>query len=266
MVDIHTHVIPGLDDGAPDIETALGMLEIAASEGIKHLIATPHYISGERENSLSEVRSRYEELLEAAGSKGLDITIYLGSEVFLTPELPDLVRDGRVSSLGGSSYILIEFPMASIPVYARDVIFRLRLMDYVPVIAHPERNRLMARDPNLLYDFLEQGALSQVNSTSITGVYGRTVKEAALTILRHDMAHFVASDAHTCGGRAPRLRGAREVLLKELGRERTDALFEYNGLAVLTGGTVDAGEPERVRKGSFFSFALPFRKSNAKRR
>jgi protein-tyrosine phosphatase len=256
MVDIHCHILPGIDDGAQDIETSSRMLKIAANEGTSHIIATPHFIHAAIDNNAAVVGKSHKELEKLAENENMDIKIYPGNEVFLSPEIPELIGKHQICTLNGSYYILIEFPMMSIPVYTKEILYQLRLDGYTPIIAHPERYGEIAKDPNILNDFIERGALIQVNSTSLIGIYGDRIKRLSMTLLKHGMVHFVASDAHTCRGRSPKLKKCRGIVDSEMGREMSDTLFEINGFAVIENREIKVAEPERVSNRRSFYIPL----------
>ncbi len=254
MIDIHCHVIPGIDDGAQNMKTALNMLRAAAADGVAHMIATPHYIRGSFDNDSSLVQSRYRTLVESAAEAGIDICIYPGSEVFISYAIPQWIEDGVVCTLNHSSYVLLELPITGQIEYAKDTIFELKLKGYTPIIAHPERNEELAVQPNRLHEFIERGALAQVNAGSLTGLYGRAAKQAALTFLRHGMVHFIASDAHDCWNRAFGLSESRGIAEREIGKDMARQLYETNGYDVLHDKRVVSVCHKRVNNSRSFIF------------
>ncbi|NLY43115.1 MAG: hypothetical protein GX066_03910 [Clostridiaceae bacterium] len=246
MIDLHAHILPGIDDGAGDEEAALSMLQMAAKDGTKHIVATPHYIHGIINNNKPVVCEKVRLLNEKLQKSDIDIQIYPGSEVFICPEIPRLLDMDEICTLNHSSYILIELPMMSIPPYTKEIIYQVRLRGKVPIIAHTERNQQIANDPNKLYELIEMGALSQVNASSIKGIFGKKVREAAYTLLRHNMVHFISSDAHNCRGRSPKMGKIREVIQSEFGSRTAACLFKQNAWAVLNDKPLDIPDPERV--------------------
>lgn len=258
MIDLHCHVLPGMDDGAPDLDTSLEMLMIAQTDGIDSIVATPHFIAGEYNNNTDAVLQKLDELKTAAEVEGIFVKLYPGNELYIDPGIPALLKEGSVCTLNNSSYVLVEFPMADIPAYAADTLYHIRLEGYTPIIAHPERNQKLGGDPDLLIEMIDAGALCQVNSSSITGIFGNRIKRTAFDMLRHGMVHLVGSDAHTAGGRAPRLAKARELVAADCGEELAVKLFEANAQAVMEDRAIDTGEPSRVRR-LRRRFFLPFR-------
>lgn len=261
FVDIHAHILPGIDDGASDMETAIGMLDIAAFEDKEScIIATPHYIFGSLQNGAAKVEGKLEELRKAASDKALKLDLRRGCEIFLSTEVPELLDSGEISTLAGSSYVLVELPMMSIPEYTADVLYQLKLKGYNPIIAHPERYRDVIADPNRLLEYLQRGIYFQINASSLKGLYGKKIRETALILLKHNMVHFVASDAHTCRSRSPKLTKAYGIVCDEVGLDIAERLFYRNGLAVLENRELEADEAFAVRKGFGYSLTNAMRK------
>lgn len=254
FVDIHAHILPGIDDGAADMETALGMLDIALIEDKEcSIIATPHYICGSLQNNKEKVAASLDELKGAVADRGIEIDLRTGTEVFLAPEVPDLVQAGEICTLAESSYILVELPMMNIPAYTADVLYQLQLNGLMPIVAHPERYRDVNEDPNCLMEFLQRGIYFQVNAGSLKGLYGKKIYETAMTLLKHNMAHFVASDAHTCRSRSPKLTRAYGIACDELGYDMAERLFCRNGQAVLDNKALEVDEPIPIKKNFGFN-------------
>ena len=252
MIDLHTHILPGIDDGSPDMETSLEMARIAAAHQTKFIFATPHYIQGALENRREKVLEHCEAFNRELASLGIGLTVLPGCELFICPEAPELVEEGTVSALGATSLVLVEFPMMSVPVYTDEVLYRMKLKGFQPVLAHPERNREIAANPDILYHLVKRGILAQVNSTSITGLYGKTVQKTALSLIRHHLVHFAASDAHTCRGRSPKLEQASALVRDKFGDETAERLFFGNARAFLDGLEPELPEPMRVTSSRVF--------------
>lgn len=233
-IDIHSHVIPYVDDGAKDIEIALQMLKIAADHGTAHIIATPHYISGNIENTSSLVLENCNNLEQLVYEKGLDIIIHPGCEVFISPDIVELYEKKVICTLNNSSYMLIELPMMSIPPYINSVLYDLQLRGIIPVIAHPERNSEIRENPDILKDLVKRGVLAQVNAGSITGIYGNGVKKTVIKLMKMGLAHFVASDAHTNRERSPDLSKAAAIVEKVFGIDTMHDMFINNGMKLLS--------------------------------
>ncbi len=236
--DIHCHILPGHDDGAKNSETALEMAKTACLKGTGHIIATPHVILGSVKQNREHVKESIVMLTRQMQDEGLNLTIYPGCEVFICPDLPDLYEKGLIFTLNDSCYMLIELPMMEIPPYTEDVLYGLQLKGIVPIIAHPERNQVLQRDMRFLQEAVERGILAQVNSGSITGLYGKAANRTALKMIETNCIHFVASDAHTNRTRTTNLSKAAKIVLELFGKTVMETLFINNGMAVITSGDI----------------------------
>jgi protein-tyrosine phosphatase len=246
MIDIHTHIIPGLDDGPPDMETSIAMGRIAAQEGITAMISTSH----SKESSAlgyEAMRQRLEEVRAAWAGDGLDIRLELGVEIFLTPDTLSDLKSGKVWTLAGSRYVLVELPYQPWPVYAERVLFDLQLAGYVPILAHPERYTAIQADPNLQYSLAERGILSQVTAGALLGDHGSPARRSAETLVLHKLAQIISSDTHglTQRKRTPQLLQALQVAEGLVGVEAARAMVAGNPARVLLNEHL-APEPERV--------------------
>jgi len=259
FVDMHNHVLYGVDDGSDSIETSLEMLKIAEEEGISKIITTPHFIYGAINNNNEYIKSKFSEFKEMEVEQGINIGLYPGSEVFISPETSSLVMEGTICRLNDSKYILIELPMLSVPDYMEEVLFRLQLQGYKPIIAHPERNKVFQQYPDELCKFVERGILTQVNSSSINKLYGRRVEKVAMEFIESKLVHFVATDAHTCRGRSPRMIHAYERVREVCGNIIADNLFINNGTAIIENRNFQVEMPVKARKRGLRLIAKMFR-------
>jgi protein-tyrosine phosphatase len=237
LIDIHSHILPAIDDGSPNLETSIKMAEIAVSEGITEMIATPHFIEKDKETDKTTILEKVEELNGELKERSIDLTILPGQEIFITPGVPDLYDEGKLLTLcDGNKYMLVELPLMSIPLYALDVIHSLKLRGLNVILAHPERNIEIARDPGRLREFIKIGALVQVNSLSLLGILGRNAKHTAEKIINSGMAHFIATDCHTARSRSPRIKDT----LKSITEQAAKLLLEDNPSKVLKGENIDS--------------------------
>ncbi len=250
MIDIHCHVLFEADDGAQDIETSIEMCKIAHDDGVKAIIATPHFIIGE--NNEENVLEKVNQLNEILEEKEIDIKIFPGNEIFMGFHIEDNLSLGECYSLNNSRYALVEFPMMEVPKFSSDTLYELQIKGYVPVIAHPERNRTLQEKFELLYEFVATGCLVQMNSSSITGIHGDIVKKTALTFLRHNLVHFVASDAHSAGRRSPLLSPSRSIVEEMLGTEWANDLYYNNPNKVIRNEYITIKEPMPMKKKRMF--------------
>jgi len=233
---MHSHILPGIDDGAKDWEEFSAMAEVAVSEGVTHMVCTPHFIPRELEFDLNAYGDIFNKATQILTSQGLQLTLIPGSEIFVSAGLAESWQQGKLLSVNkGGKYLLVEFSRLDLPGFTRELLFELKLQGVTPIIAHPERNRAFMNKPQLLVDLIEQGALCQVNTGSITGHFGEQVKKAALEFLQGGMIHMIGTDAHSPRTRAPRVQQALRVIQDLLGNEQLTELVEVNPLKVING-------------------------------
>ncbi|CDF57716.1 tyrosine-protein phosphatase [Thermobrachium celere] len=214
MIDIHSHILPGIDDGSKDLETTLKMIEIYKSQGVDTVISTPHFYPSYFENTKEVVNKTLYEINEKLKAMNIDFTIYPGSEVFATQDTLKYVKEGYIQTLNNSRYILMEFDYKHFPEYGLDLIYELHLLGYRVVVAHPERYYYVIKDITFLNELIEEGCLIQINTSSITGLFGREVKKTALKIIENGSFNFIATDAHTTNGRGPYFEEAFKLINK----------------------------------------------------
>lgn len=259
MIDIHSHILQGVDDGSKDLQMSLDMARIYLKNGIKKIIATPHYI--EKDNlSLARNKEALEALKEELLKNNLDLEVYLGNEVYISMDILKDIEEERISTLNGSRYVLIEFPMREIPIYAENVIYELLIKGYIPIIAHPERYLKIQEDPNVLFEFLKKGALAQLNLLSLEGFYGKKVKETARILLEHRMVQFVGTDAHTNRRRFPDVGQSLEILKEIVSSKEYTYLTEENANNIFQDRVFIPSAPIEYRKKKLFGF-LAFSRS-----
>ena len=246
MIDIHAHILPGLDDGARDLESALLMAEMAAESGVTALVATPHSnLPGCRANYWDdELRSEIAGFQQALREAEIAVTILPGMEIFGTPDVPELLRMGRLTTLAGSRYPLIEFPFRDYEMQATQVLEEVVAMGYRPVVAHPERYRYVQKYPPLLNRWVEMGCLLQVNKGSLMGRFGRAEEMLSLSLLDRGFAAFVASDAHSPAVRTTWMMDVRDFISEEYSEPLAQLLLEDNPKKLLEDAELELDEPE----------------------
>ena len=243
MIDIHSHILPWVDDGAKDIAMSIDMAKMYLDNGITKVIATPHYIEGSRAISIEENIAALEELRKELLKEKLEIEIFLGNEVYISPNMLENIDNKKVCTLNNTRYVLIELPMNDIPIYVENVIYTLLIEGYVPIIAHPERNIKIMEDPNILYNYISKGALAQLNLPSLEGLYGNKVMMTAEILLKHQMIHFVGTDAHTNRMRSPNVQEALKILMSIVGRQSFQKFTCGNSKLLLENKIIDINPP-----------------------
>ncbi|MGG3640555.1 CpsB/CapC family capsule biosynthesis tyrosine phosphatase [Bacillus gobiensis] len=247
MIDIHCHILPSIDDGSKHFAESIEMAKEAYSQGITTIIATPHHKNGTYENDAETVKSIVEQLNTRLEQEELPVTICSGQEVRIYGELIDDILEKRILSLNGSQYILVEFPSDHVPRYAEKLLFDIQLKGYIPVIAHPERNREIMTNPKLLLNLVKKGAASQVTAASITGKFGKNIKKFSLQLIESNLTHFMASDAHNRTNRNFQFENGLDVIKKEFGQDYV-YLFTENAELLSEGKTIIRETPFEVRK------------------
>ena len=184
MIDIHTHILPGLDDGAKTWDEALQMARLARQDGINTVVATPHGVELAPGYAKADIETKTAQFRQALDREGVELRVLSGIENYISPDLPMQLEAGRAFSLDSSPYFLVELPLQQYPLYTEQVLFELQVKGVVPVIAHPERNEAFQRDHSLLFRLIERGMLAQVTAASITGAFGSRVKATAEAFLR----------------------------------------------------------------------------------
>ena len=238
MIDIHSHVVWGLDDGATDMEQSLTILRAAANSGTTDIVATPHSNAqfSYREELLEE---RIRQLAAAGGTP----RIYRGCDLHLSFDNIDEVLERPAKySLNGKQYLLVECPDFHVGKHTERVLRRLVDCGIVPVVTHPERNPVLQRDLSRLEEWVDLGCLVQVTALSISGGFGRTACAAVSRLMEWGLVHVVASDAHDPEHRHARLDESREIVRSRYGEEAADAFFTLNPQLMLDGGRVPGGK------------------------
>ena len=216
LIDVHCHILPGLDDGATNYEQSLRMLQMAQEQGIRKIIATPHYTPRHKCASPDTVRKKADELQAAADQRGIDIRIYAGNEIFYHAEVPDLLEDGKILTLADSDIALLEFSPAVDATYVRNAVSEVQSAGFEVMIAHVERYDNLFHGKNLdkIKELHDMGALLQVNTTSLTGGMGSSVKRQVKRMLTEQLIDVLGTDAHDTDMRAPQFTDCFRSVLK----------------------------------------------------
>lgn len=228
MVDLHSHIIPKIDDGSQSIETSILMLQEAKKAGFTDIFLTPHYIENYYDLDIQTRKEKFEELQKIAKEKNIDINLYLGSEIFINPEIDVLYSKKAILTLNNSRYMLIEIPMNDTILYLDDVIENLTCIGIVPILAHPERYQYVQNDITVCERLIDKGVLFQMNFGSIIGVYGKDVKKTAIKLLKNNYIHFLGSDVHRKESIYTKIESAKKKIIKIIGKEKFDILTIEN--------------------------------------
>lgn len=250
FVDLHSHVLYGLDDGAKTREDSLAMLQLAHASGTTHIVATPH-ANSRFAFTPAIISERIAELAPQTPvviHRGCDFHLHLSN-------IQDAIAHPRKYTIDGGAYLLVELPEAAVFSGTERILSTLLDAGMVPIVTHPERHRQLQSQPELMAPWIELGCLVQVTAASVTGLFGKSAARCAHWLVETGMAHFVSSDAHDSENRTPDLREAYAELVKLWDEERIRPLFVDNPRTVIEGGEVEAEPPPlTIRKRKWYQF------------
>lgn len=247
MIDLHCHILPGVDDGSPDIETSLGLAKIAVEQGITHMLLTPHHMDGDYLNHKADVVAKTTEFQEELDRNQIRLTVFPGQEVHITGELMQAIeRDDILFADESNRYLILELPHNEVPEYTDKMLFSLQARGITPVLVHPERNQGFMQDPSKLYNFVAQGCLTQLTASSYVGVFGAHVQHFTEQIIDAGLGFVFASDAHNLKGRNFKMTQAFEKLEKNKGKRFVE-IYQENAKRIINGDDVILGDIHQVR-------------------
>ncbi|MBW3110307.1 tyrosine protein phosphatase [Bacillus sp. MCCB 382] len=251
MVDIHSHILPGVDDGAKNIEESIDMAKQAVSEGIHTIIATPHHMNGKYENVASDILPLVNELNETFKQESINLQVLPGQECRIYGEILEDVQKGDILTLNQSTqYLIIEFPSNSVPRYAERLLYDIQLKGLIPVIVHPERNAELIERPEKLYKLVKNGAITQITASSLTGYFGKNIQKFSDQMIQANLAHLVASDAHNIHNRSFKMEEALDHIEKKYGIDMV-YYFTENAELLIDGKNIYKEIPELIKKKKF---------------
>ena len=256
MYDLHTHILPGVDDGAKTPEETLDMARTAVAEGTKVMLETPHRRDITEKRSVGYIQDLLDEMNDMIHRSGIELDLRLGMENHLDIDLPEEVSAGRALPMNGSRYILVELPFFGVLNHVEDTLLRIQLAGHTPVLAHPERIETFQRSPDLLAGFVNAGMLSQITASSITGHFCKRVQRFTRTLIRRGLVHIVASDAHSAEGpRTPKILRGLDVIARLVGEQRAWAMVIDTPKAILEDLPVEVEPPlQRTHSSRWWRF------------
>ncbi len=250
MIDLHCHILPGMDDGSRLLEESVDMARSAAKNKIDTIVATPHTLNGFFVNKWQDVLSLAFTVQKAFDAENIPILLYPGMEVQVCPELFDALLKGTAATINDNSrYMLLEFPPFSMPPGSEEFISKLKLQGIIPVIAHPERHLILQNDLNQLHELVKHGALCQLTALSVTGHLGPFVQKSAEQMIRTGLAHVIATDAHSNDERILALASAVDATADILqDYSRAERMVTTTPAAIIAGEDVEVDEPVLDKK------------------
>ncbi|WP_286230079.1 tyrosine-protein phosphatase [Neobacillus mesonae] len=252
MIDIHCHILPGVDDGAQTMEDSITMAKQAAKEGIHTIIATPH-LNHQYDNRKQAIVEKVDAVNLALKQEGVNLIILPGQEPRIYGEIIEDYEKNEIQTLNGSRYVFIEFPSNHVPMYSEKLLFDLQVKGLTPVIVHPERNSELIEHPDVLYNLVEKGALTQVTASSLCGYFGKKIKIFSEQLIEANLTHFIASDAHNVVNRAFKMEEAFNLIESDFGVDYV-YLFTENAEFLIDNKNIIKEMPERIKKKKKFLF------------
>jgi protein-tyrosine phosphatase len=251
MIDLHNHLLPGLDDGASDWEQSLAMARTAVQDGIKGIVCTPHWILGQYENTRQPILSTLEELRVKLAEHHIQLDVYPGAELRLDVRLAKGIQSGELLTINDTGrFTFVELPWEILPPNLEDFLWDLQVQKITPIISHPERNQVLLQDPVRLYNWVQMGVLTQLTAASLLGYFGRQTHEFSIFLLEHHLAHVLATDAHGLCVRAPKLSQACEVAQEIVGAEMARQMVSETPRQIIAGVRFHPPDPIAISTGS----------------
>lgn len=254
MIDFHTHIVYGVDDGSETLENSLKILKHAEKAGFHSIILTPHYMKNYYEVPANEIQERINILRKKCEEENIDVSLYQANEIYITNSIADLLNADIASTINCSKYVLFELPMNEEPMNLLEVIYKLIENGKVPIIAHPERYSFVQKDPNKLLELIEQGVLFQANYGSIIGQYGKDVEKTVKILIKNNFISFLGTDVHKTGSIYTKMDEIYVELEKIISEDRIEDLVENNAYLVLDDKEVEVPTPIPVKKSIFGKF------------
>jgi protein-tyrosine phosphatase len=251
MIDIHCHILPGLDDGAKDLNDSIEMARAAVAEGITTIIATPHF-NGKYENTKEVILEKVKQLNDELKQDNIPLTILPGQEPRIYGEiLVDYELDKILTLNNSGNYLFIELPSNQVPRYTEQLIYDIQVAGMQPIIVHPERNSELVERPEKLYELVKNGASTQVTASSLVGYFGKSIQKFSQQIIEANMAHFIASDAHNITNRNFKMSKAMNFIEETYGLDQV-YYFTENAEILVAGQMIYREIPEPIKRKKFF--------------
>ncbi|MEI3606615.1 CpsB/CapC family capsule biosynthesis tyrosine phosphatase [Pseudogracilibacillus sp. SE30717A] len=246
MIDIHSHILPGIDDGAKTEQDSLDMAKAAIEQGVTKIVASPHHKNRTYDNYKDDILTHVSVLNDLFQANGVPLEVIAGQEVRIYGEVMEDLERGEILPVNDSKYLLIEFPSDSVPHYTEQLLYDIQLAGIKPVIVHPERNRELLQNHRRMYELVRNGALTQVTAASVVGKFGKQIEEFTHQLIEANLAHFIASDAHNTTTRGFCMQEAFEFVKKQYGVE-TYYMFVENGHLLVENMNVNRVEPTQIQ-------------------
>jgi|SRR5690625_1108747 len=247
LIDIHSHILPGVDDGPEVEEESIAMAQAAVEEGITTIVASPHHKNRSYENYKDEIITNVTVLNDLLEAQKIPLHVAVGQEVRIYGEIVEDYNKGEIQTVNDSKYILIEFPYDSVPHYTEQLFYDIQVEGLRPIIVHPERNRELLENHQRMYELVRNGAITQITAGSLVGKFGKQMEQFAHQLIQANLTHLIASDAHNTTTRGFCLQEAYEIVRKQYGVDTYYMLME-NSHMIVDNMNVNRMEPTPIRK------------------
>ena len=246
MIDIHTHILPNIDDGSRSIEETFNLIKEAKNAGFDAIVSTSHYMEGYYETNTPEREVWLNAIYENLQAKNIDIQLYMGNEIYMTENMIKILEEGKASTINDTSYVLFEMPLNVEPLNLYDIIYEMQQYKIVPILAHPERYSFIQKEPELIYDLIEKGVLMQANYGSIIGQYGEKAQMIVKKFFENNMIHLLGTDVHRQNTIYPRIPQILSEINELIGEEKLRELTTINPRLVLGNKRIDIRKPHKI--------------------
>ena len=246
MIDVHSHILPNIDDGSRSIEETFNLIKEAKEAGFEGIVCTSHYMENYYETNIPEREVWINAIHENLENKNIDMNLYLGNEIYMSDNIIELLEDGKATTMNDTSYVLFELPMNAEPMNLYDMVYEMQQYKIVPILAHPERYSFVQTDPELIYDLIDKGVLMQANYGSIIGQYGKKAQMIVQKFLENNMIHMLGTDVHRQNTIYPKIPEIILELKSLIGEEKVKELTTINPELVINNKRIDIRKPYKV--------------------
>ena len=243
MIDVHSHIIPNIDDGTRTKDETFNLIKEAKEAGFEGIICTSHYMENYYETDRPEREVWINAIHENLKNKNIEMNLYLGNEIYMSDNIIKLLEDGKATTMNDTSYVLFELPLNVEPMNLYDMVYEMQQYKIVPILAHPERYSFVQTDPELIYDLIDKGVLMQANYGSIVGQYGKKAQMIVQKFLENNMIHMLGTDAHRQNTIYPKIPEILVELKSLIGEEKLNELTTINPELVINNKRIDIRKP-----------------------
>ena len=243
MIDVHSHILPNIDDGSRSIDETFNLIKEAKKAGFEGIICTSHYMENYYETDRPEREVWINAIHENLKNKNIEMNLYLGNEIYMSDNIIKLLEDGKATTMNDTSYVLFELPLNVEPMNLYDMVYEMQQYKIVPILAHPERYSFVQTDPELIYDLIDKGVLMQANYGSIVGQYGKKAQMIVQKFLENNMIHMLGTDAHRQNTIYPKIPEILVELKSLIGEEKLNELTTINPELVINNKRIDIRKP-----------------------